>query len=276
MESHEEISKYGRELSRMSGFVTPKPFIAIVVQARLGGSRFPGKVMYKLGEHPVLWWVLMRCAQSRLKHAVVVATPDKRISDYANSLGCWSYWDRGHDPNDLIGRYVRAARYAGADTIVRITSDCPLIDPHIIDMAISEISYFDMVSTVLARNQQKRRTPKGLEVEVVTLEALQKLDAKVTDKRQREHVLPYIYENPDEFYIKDLEYPPDDPRIDWCIDDRDGLDRLNFYLRGCISEAVNMNYKELLSEPLATFNRTRSVAGSDSENHEPGATEKAQ
>lgn len=171
--------------------------IGIIIQARTGSTRLPGKVLLHLPYHTettVLEQVIRRCEASKLADTVIVATTtnpsDDKIVDIAKKMNIGVF--RG-DEKDVLSRYYHAAREFSIDTIVRITSDCPCIDPNVIDMVIRAYldSDVDYVSNTLDRT-----FPRGQDVEVFSFECLEKAYFNATKEFEREHVTPYMYMNP--------------------------------------------------------------------------------
>jgi len=175
--------------------------IVAIIQARMGSTRLPGKVMMGLLGVPVLVRDVNRLRRSELLDEVVIATTTQSADDHIVSL-CndrrYSYF-RG-DENDVLDRYYQAAQACNADVIVRVTSDCPMIDPDIVDRVIKtflDIPDIDYVSNTLP----PRTFPRGLDTEVMTFEALERAWTEDTDPKLREHVTPYIYRNKELFRV---------------------------------------------------------------------------
>ena len=162
--------------------------IVAVVQARLGSVRFPAKVLAEAAGRPLLDLLVERLRQARTVDAVVLAIPtgpsDDALAAHAARLGIACV--RGGE-HDLIDRYQRAAVEAGADVVVRITADCPLVDPDLVDRVVTALveGGHDWAAT-------GRTVPDGLDVEVCTAEVLARVHAEVTDPSDREHVFPAI------------------------------------------------------------------------------------
>ena len=163
---------------------------SVVIQARMGSSRLPGKVMMPLAGKPVLEHVVRRCQKARLVERVIVATTidpkDLVVVNFLNGLGsnvfCGSV-------DDVLDRYYQVARLFDLRHIVRITADCPMIDPDVIDHVIS--GYF--ASRVdYASNTLQLTYPNGLDVEVFSFDVLQEAWQKAVLLSEREHVTPYI------------------------------------------------------------------------------------
>jgi spore coat polysaccharide biosynthesis protein SpsF len=166
----------------------------IIIQARIGSSRLPGKVMKDLAGYPMIYHVAERCAKSELARNTIIATSvlaqDDVIEDFCkqNNIRCF----RGSE-SDVLSRYYEAAKYFGSENVVRVTSDCPLIDPITIDRCIEEFNNaknIDYLSNVFIRT-----FPRGLDVEIFSFSSLKRAHDNATEKYEREHVTPYIWEN---------------------------------------------------------------------------------
>ena len=177
----------------------------------MGSSRLPGKVLEDIGGKPMLERVVCRARRSQFVGQVVVATTtdlsDDPVEDYCKSSGIPCF--RG-DPYDVLDRYFQAARTFNAKIIVRLTADCPLIDPVEIDQTIEA---FLMAGVDFAANRLpppwKRTTPIGMDTEVVTFKVLEQAWREAETKYAREHVMPYFYEQEGRFRILLVDHDPD-------------------------------------------------------------------
>jgi spore coat polysaccharide biosynthesis protein SpsF len=171
----------------------PKQRVVGIVQARMG------KVMAQILGRPMLSWVVERLRSATLLDAVVVATTQQPEDDTIVSLcrdqevPCFPGSEQ-----DVLDRYYRAALCHNADVVVRVTSDCPLIDPGVVDKVVQA---FLMKPVDYASNTVIRTYPRGLDVEVVAFDALERAHRNAVLSYQREHVTSYIYENPSQFKI---------------------------------------------------------------------------
>ena len=198
--------------------------VIVVVQARMGSTRLPGKVLEDLGGLSVLTWVVRACRAARLVDDVVVATStlpgDDAVADLARELGAPVV--RGSE-DDVLSRYVQALDEQPADALVRITADCPFTDPAVIDTVVGAWladPTLDYVSTVVVRT-----LPHGLDVELVTAEALRRVAATATD-HHRIHVTSGIYTAPDEFAVMGLCFAPDTTDLRITLDTPQDLEAL--------------------------------------------------
>lgn len=181
--------------------VTQSMKITTIIQARRGSTRLPDKVMLPLAGKPLLVRMVERVQAAKLVGTVVVATTTDSQDDVIEQL-CHEYGFhcfRGH-PSDLLDRHMQAAKQFGGDTVIKIPSDCPLIDPSIIDKVIGYYiehqEEFDFVS-----NLHPASYPDGNDVEIMPLAVLETAWREASLTMEREHTTPYIWERPDKFRI---------------------------------------------------------------------------
>lgn len=158
------------------------------MQARMGSTRLPGKVMKLLSGKPVLLHDIMRCRAAKNIDEVIIATSTNPEDDMIEKA-CTEWgvrYSRG-SVDDVLSRYFNAAKQFGSEVVVRVTSDCPLIDPSIIDLTIEALGSYDYVTNVFDRN-----FPRGMDTEVFTFASLEKAHREATKIFDREHVTPYI------------------------------------------------------------------------------------
>ena len=188
-----------------------------VIQARMGSSRLPGKVLRDLGGLAVLGWVVRAAGAIPGIDGVVVATSDapgdRAVSDWCATQGidCW----RGSEA-DVLERMLGAARQAGAEVVLRLTADCPLLDPQVCGevLALLKRSGADYASNI-----EPRSWPDGLDCEAVTLEALETAGREAAPGPDREHVTPFIRRQQQRFASVGLHCPlPDLARESWTLD----------------------------------------------------------
>jgi spore coat polysaccharide biosynthesis protein SpsF len=195
--------------------------IAALIQARIGSTRLPGKVLMDLGGETVLGRVVRRLRRTTLIDEIVVATTCS-AADHAIVRECQRLSVRVFrgEENDVLDRYYQAARWTGAEGIVRITSDCPLIDAEVTD---DSIRWFLERRPDYASNALQRTYPRGLDTEVMTWEALARAWREARLSYQRAHVTPYIYENPDQFDILAVKGEADYSGHRWTLDTPEDL-----------------------------------------------------
>jgi len=182
-----------------------EPQILTLIQARVGSSRLPGKVLRPLGGKPVLARMLERVRRAKLTGQIVVVTTtdaeDDRIVHLCESEGF--EWFRGH-PTDLLDRHYQAWRQYGGDAVVKIPSDCPLIDPKAIDRVIGHFlknPELDFVS-----NLHPATYPDGNDVEVMKATALATAFKEAKQPHEREHTTAFLWDNPERFKTANVEW----------------------------------------------------------------------
>lgn len=193
------------------------PKVVCIIQARVGSTRLPGKVLKPILGEPMLVWDVTRASRARLVDEIVIATTehseDNAIVDLCQSQG-WLFW-RGSE-EDVLDRYYQAASTFQADIIVRITSDCPLIDPTVIDHVIA--AYHSVAPAVdYAATSLRRTYPRGIGAEVFDKNTLAKAWKEDTSS-WREHVTPYIYNHRDTFRLLSVENQMDYSHYRWTVD----------------------------------------------------------
>ncbi len=177
--------------------------VAAVIQARVGSTRLPGKVMYPLDGRSTLEHVITRVSHADAVTDVVVATSsepqDDVIGQYAPTFGADVI--RGSE-SDVLSRFEQALEQYDPEIVVRVTADCPLISPRFIDASIQRVEESDIeyVSAGL-----ERTFPRGLTCEAFTAESFERVIESSTEPRHREHVTPYYREHPEEFELSSLE-----------------------------------------------------------------------
>lgn len=168
--------------------------VAVIVQARHGSTRLPGKVLKRLAGDTVLAHVLRRCAAVEGADVVCCAIPDGADCEAvaAEALTCGAEVFRGSE-SDVLDRYHGAAQALGADTVMRVTSDCPLIDPAV---CAALLALYEAEDVDYACNNAPPSWPHGLDCEVFSAAALGRAAKAAVSPREREHVTPWLRENP--------------------------------------------------------------------------------
>ncbi|RLB70832.1 MAG: acylneuraminate cytidylyltransferase [Deltaproteobacteria bacterium] len=191
-----------------------------IIQARMSSTRLPGKVMKKLVDRSVLAHVVNRLQASRTLDAVVVATTDNAVDDViaAEARRYETGVYRGSEA-DVLGRYRDAAREFAAEVVVRITSDCPLLDPELVDLMVRKFFSYPVVDYL--SNTLERTYPRGLDVEIFTRKALETAFQQAHEPFEREHVTPYIYQHEDVFSLVSQTQDIDHSNCRWTLDTAD-------------------------------------------------------
>ncbi|ASM74626.1 3-aminobutyryl-CoA aminotransferase (plasmid) [Pseudosulfitobacter pseudonitzschiae] len=192
-----------------------------IIQARMGSSRLPGKVMRTVAGHRVIDLVLDRLARATCIDKIVLATTDRLVDDVLAA----HVSDRGYmvvrgSETDVLSRYARAAEAAGATTVIRITGDCPLIMPEIVDDAVERFRAGQPLDYL--NNLDPPTFPDGFDVEIFTAEALRAADTRATEAFDREHVTPFLRREP-EFRRATFCGSEDLSRIRLTVDEPDDL-----------------------------------------------------
>lgn len=190
--------------------------VVAIIQARMGSTRLPGKVLANVRGNPMLSYVVGRVRAAKTLDEVVVATTTKPADDaivaFCRERGVNCF--RGSE-EDVLDRYYQAAREHAAEAVVRITSDCPLIDHEIVDKTVLE---FMAERSDYASNSLVRTYPRGLDTEVMTFSTLEVAWREARQPYQRTHVTPYIYENPVRFKILPVTGDRDYSAYRWTVD----------------------------------------------------------
>lgn len=194
--------------------------IIVIIQARMSSTRLPGKVLKEIAGKPMLAWVVERARKAQTITDVIVATTtepsDDPIVGFCAEMG---YVCTRGSLNDVLDRFYQAARAHRADVIVRVTADCPLIDPAEIDHVVRE---YKRSGVDFAANRLPppfgRTYPIGLDTEVCSFAALERTWREAKEPYQREHVMPYIYEEPGRFNVLRVDHDPDYGDLRWTVD----------------------------------------------------------
>jgi spore coat polysaccharide biosynthesis protein SpsF len=195
---------------------TSKQKVVAITQARIGSTRLPSKVMKNICGKPILWHVWNRLLHAKEIDQIVIATTtlpeDDLIQSFCKETGIAFY--RGSS-DDVLSRYYETAKMHNAEIIIRITSDCPLIDPHVVDQIISA---FKNENIDYMSNGMVRTFPRGLDTEVFTFNSLEMCYNQAIQQYEREHVTPYIYQNPEIFSTKNFLNSEDLSYYRWTVD----------------------------------------------------------
>jgi len=197
--------------------------VVAVVQARLGSTRLPGKVLAPIAGRPMLEHVAERVCRIPGIDRVVIAIPegagDDRLAEAVSALPLPVTLFRGSE-DDVLARYAAAARAAGADVVVRVTADCPLLSPRVAGEVVARLAGggFDYVSNTLVRT-----FPRGLDTEAFTAEALFIAEREAVTPAEREHVTPFLWRRPERFRLDSYEGAEDHGQLRWTVDTTEDL-----------------------------------------------------
>jgi len=189
-----------------------------IIQTRIGSSRLRSKVLENLAGEPMIARVINRTHRAKALDDVIVATTtepaDDIIVDLCKERG-WPFFRGSED--DVLDRYYGAALAFEADVIVRLTSDCPLIDSEIIDLVVGELSSHNS-EVAYVSNTLVRTFPRGLDVEVMSFQTLRRAWQEDNNPAWREHVTPYIYRHPEKFKTRNVVNDIDYSFMRWTVD----------------------------------------------------------
>ncbi len=225
--------------------------IAIVTQARMTSTRLPGKIMREIMGKSLLEYQLERLGRVSLANSIVVATTtneaDNPVVHLCNRLGV--SWYRGSE-HDVLSRFYQTAETYDVDILVRVTSDCPLIDPAVIDMVIDYFllhqSEYDYVSNTL-----KRTFPRGMDVEVFSRKVLVEAYEESSNLMEREHVTPFFYLRPERFRLGNVSCQKDYSCHRWTVDTLEDF----VLIEKIISELYPVHQEFSLEDILKTMNK---------------------
>lgn len=189
--------------------------VVAIVQARMGSSRFPKKVMRPIQGRPMIELLLERLSRSTRIDQLILATSDQaqddQLASHVESLG---YLVSRGSEKDVLDRYWQTAKLISPDSVVRITGDCPLIDPEVVDAVIQKLQ----PGVDYATNTSPPTFPDGLDTEVFTFSALEKAAQGATKPDEREHVTSYIRESGD-FTVRNYAHSRDESGKRWSVDE---------------------------------------------------------
>jgi spore coat polysaccharide biosynthesis protein SpsF len=195
--------------------------IVAIIQARMGSTRLPGKVMKQLCGKTVLAYVIQRVQACPLVDEVVVATTTSPGDDMivAETEKYGAKWFRGSE-EDVLERYYLAAKEYNADVVVRVTSDCPLFDSEVLTQMVDYFKFESAQGLTIdyLSNTLNRSYPRGLDAEVFTFAALEQAFQEAHFAYEREHVTPYLYEHPELFALHNQTADEDLSAYRWTLD----------------------------------------------------------
>jgi spore coat polysaccharide biosynthesis protein SpsF len=220
--------------------------IVVIVQARLNSTRLPGKILKTVLGKPLLEYGLERLRRVKRASRLVVATTnnpsDEPIVNLCKKLKVDFF--RG-DEEDVLERFYGAALEHQADVVVRVNSDCPLIDPSTVDTVIEQFLSrqpdLDYCSNILAPS-----FPIGMHTEVFSFEALEKAYQEAQDIPEREHVTPFIYRNPKRFRLESVVHNKDLSQHRWTLDQKEDLTLISKIIEALYPANPNFSTEDIL------------------------------
>lgn len=227
----------------------------IIVQARMTSSRLPGKVLMNLAGRPMLSQQIRRLKTCREMDEIVIATTtnatDDPLVELAEAEGL--RWFRGSE-SDVLSRYVGAAHEAKAEIVIRITADCPLIDPEQSDAVVSALSErpteYDYAANIITRT-----LPRGLDTEAFFVDTLDRVDRMATSQPAREHVTWFIHaERPDLFALRSITCEDDNSDLRWTVDTPEDFQAVTRIYEDLNLGERQLPYREILARVRSQSN----------------------
>jgi len=217
--------------------------IIALVQARIGSTRLPGKVLKSITKRPMIELLLARLSQSNELDEIVVAASKEVQNDKLQSVvETLGYECTRGSEKDVLNRFYESAKSLKADVVVRITGDCPLVDATLVDQCVqgykkAKVDYFS--------NVDPATYPDGLDIEVISFKALQRANNETNSEFDREHVTPYI-RNSDSFLKASMQYAEDLSKQRWSVDEPEDLIVVNNVFKH-FSPDIHFDWKQVLN-----------------------------
>lgn len=219
---------------------SPHLKIGVIIQARMGATRLPGKPLLKVKDKTLLEHLVLRLKQVKHPLFLIIATTqnerDKSILDLAKKLDVPSF---AGSEDDVLDRYLKAARHYDLDVIIRVTADCPLLDPELIDEAIArflapypEVDYFS--------NTLTRTYPRGMDFEVFKRRTLEEAYLDAVFSEEREHVTPFIYRHPERFHLEQMLHDTDESKHRWTVDTAEDFELIKLLIESFQDDAYRL------------------------------------
>ncbi|WP_320173904.1 glycosyltransferase family protein [Maridesulfovibrio sp.] len=218
--------------------------VTAIIQARMTSSRLPGKILMEVLGKPLLQLMIERVQQAKSIDSVVLATTTNKEDDptvkLGESLGIEVF--RGSE-DDVLDRFYNAADKFGGEHIMRLTGDCPLIDPEFLDKLAS--FYFEG-GYDYAANCVDPTLPDGLDAEIISMESLVETHQKATRDPHREHVTLYVRDNAEDFKIGSWKHDTDYSQLRWTVDSREDFELVKDIIEGVAPEKQNFRMKDII------------------------------
>jgi spore coat polysaccharide biosynthesis protein SpsF (cytidylyltransferase family) len=239
-----------------------------MIQARMGSTRLPGKVLKALAGRPMLWHIVQRVGAVRGVGNVVVLTSerleDQPIRDFCENEGISVF---GGSERDVLDRFYQAAIRYGSDPVIRITGDCPLVDPELIERVIllfasGEWDHVSVATGAGALYLNEGRFPDGLDAECFSFASLARAWREATAASDREHVTPFIWRTPGRFRCRLVHADQDFSHLRWTVDHEEDFRMITSVYEALYREGRHFVFREVIelleSRPdLAFINRAR-------------------
>jgi len=219
----------------------------LVVQARLGSTRLPGKIFRQIQGKTLLSYQLERLRQVNGLQGIIIATTinplDIPIVEYCNREGL--HCIRGSE-DDVLSRYVAAAEAFGLEAVVRITSDCPLIDPYLIQKGLAcflaNAESLDYLSIC-----HERTYPLGMDFEIIRTDALKKAFFEAQTALEKEHVTPYIWKHPELFRLANMQQKLDQSQYRLTVDTQEDFSLIEHIIKALYPTNPEFTLKDVIT-----------------------------
>lgn len=216
-----------------------------ILQARMSSQRLPGKVLMKVNGKPMIFWQIQRILKSKEINKLVVATSDDRTDDllvsYLESINC--DFVRG-SLDDVLARYIKVENNYNPDSIIRLTGDCPLVMPKLID---SMLKQFYEANVQYLSNTLQLTYPDGLDIEIIKAGTLNKLTAMNPSSNEREHVTLGIINRLDQFSTFSVENVSNLSSYRWTVDTEEDLAFIRKVFKAFSSRETDFNFEDLVN-----------------------------
>ena len=216
----------------------------VVLQARMSSTRLPGKVMAQINGHPMIYWEISRISKAKLVNKIVVAISDQSsddiLADYLDSIH--QEYIRGSLDN-VLSRYVKAEEIYNPSAIIRLTADCPLVMPELIDqyLEIFHKEDFEYLSNTIELSY-----PDGLDIEIIAPGIFKKLLEFSLSKEEKEHVTLGIYSRKDKFRTYNVSNKTNISQFRWTVDTSDDLAFVKSIYAHFESKEINFTFEDVL------------------------------
>lgn len=222
--------------------------VVAIIQARMGADRLPGKPLKEVLGKPLLGYQLERLKRARSLNLIVVATTtnprDQQIVEFCQKESTPFF--RGSE-EDVLDRYYHAAQKFSADIVVRLTADCPLIDPQLVDDAVSfYIAHYPQYDYVA--NTLERTYPRGMDVEVFSFKSLKEAAEEASYPAEREHVTPFIIGHPERYKQGKLKGKKNESHHRWTVDMPEDFELISLIIKSLWPQKPNFTLDDVLKK----------------------------
>lgn len=215
-----------------------------MIQARLGSTRLPGKVMREIEGRPMIDWVVGRARRiSEVDETVVATSVLEREQPLVTHLEAQNVPVVRGPEEDVLARFVQAIDVQEAEAVVRLTADCPLLMP---DVSGAVVRRFRNHECDYASNTIERTYPRGLDTEVVSAEALRTVDREATKPADREHVTRYVWQRPEKYRLCSVTGDVDRSDLRWTVDEEADLELARRIYEALGGNPMEATYQEVL------------------------------